>query len=340
MTRENKVYDKYPANISRIGLSIYDPIEVGDPDLWIPTPELEMILNDRLIGLSLLGLPLRTRSKVLKSEVCQALGYQTPSSFKKTHPGFPGQQFDTYIQKADNLQIWNEEISPTRRYVIIRVSSDGIIERIRVITGDILAQYDKTGTLTQKYQARFINKGLGSVELIASQDTDRVSAHLSSTPAHSRFQCSPLENPMSQRLLPIKIVFDKLASLVGMTFADVGYEQERRRGMGLHRLVCQALGYDDYQDDGRFPDLRDQLLEVKLQTSPTIDLGLVLPNATDALGIVFEGDQIRPCDIRYAVFYAETDGKEVKLTHFCLTTGQAFFTRFPQFEGRYINSSP
>ena len=45
MTRDNKVYDKYPANISRTGLSIYDPIEVGNPDLWIPTPELEMIFS-------------------------------------------------------------------------------------------------------------------------------------------------------------------------------------------------------------------------------------------------------------------------------------------------------
>ena len=41
------------------------------------------------------------------------------------------------------------------------------------------------------------------------------------------------------------------------------------------------LGYSRYEDKGQFPDIRHQLLEVKLQTSPTIDLGLVLPSSTE-----------------------------------------------------------
>jgi hypothetical protein len=102
--------------------------------------------------------------------------------------------------------------------------------------------------------------------------------------------------------------------------------------------VCRYLGYADYKDDGRFPDVRHQLLEVKLQTSPTIDLGLVRPDGEEALDVPkIEGKQVRHCDVRYALFYAETDGNQITLTHFYLTTGEAFFNYFPQFQGRVLN---
>ena len=48
----------YVAAIRRSGLSIYDPIEIGDPALWIPAPELEHLLDRSLDGLSLAGFPL------------------------------------------------------------------------------------------------------------------------------------------------------------------------------------------------------------------------------------------------------------------------------------------
>src|SRR5262245_28487827 len=97
------------------------------------------MLNAHLTGISLVGLPLRTRSKVVKAHVCEAMGYPTPLSFQKTQPRFPGQNFDTYIQKSNNLQIWNEEIAPARRYVIIRVSAADKILGVKVVTGETLA---------------------------------------------------------------------------------------------------------------------------------------------------------------------------------------------------------
>jgi len=84
--------------------------------------------------------------------------------------------------------------------------------------------------------------------------------------------------------------------------------------------------------------VRNQLLEVKLQTSPTIDLGLVRPASEEPLDVPKIGlTQVRHCDVRYAIFYARTDGAEVTLTHVYLTTGAAFFTRFPQFQGKVLN---
>ncbi|MCL4473899.1 MAG: restriction endonuclease [Actinobacteria bacterium] len=322
--------------IQQSGLSIYDKIEVGDPNLWIPSPELEIILDEELDGISLAGLPLRTRSKVVKEYVCRSLGYPVPSSFKKTQPRFPGQLFDTYVQKSNNLQVWNEELASTRRYVIIRINSDDVIVRVKVVTGDTLSTLDTTGTLTQKYQARLI-PGAVQVELVSEEDTTLIK--LFTVPGvHLGDIASPISYPLAGELLPIKEIFTRLAGLVGTSFADAGSDQERNRGGELHKLVCQRLGYKDYRDDGQFPDVRHQLVEVKLQTSPTIDLGLVCPNSTEPLDVPkIEDHQIRHCDVRYALFYGNTDGRIVSLTHFFLTTGEKFFSRFPQFQGKVLN---
>lgn len=326
----------FVAAIRRSGLSIYDPIDIGDPELWIPTPELEQLLHAGLRGVSLAGLPLRTRSKVVKEHVCRALGYPVPARFKRTQPRFPGQFFDIYTQKSNNLQVWNEELAPTRRYVLVRVSESDVVTKVKVVTGDTLALLDSTGTLTQKYQARLI-AGDVAAELISNEDTERLRSFVQpglQLPAAA----SPISHPAAKQLLPISEIFERLRSLVGEVFADAGYDQERNRGAALHRLVCQRLGYADYRDDGRFPDVRHQLLEVKLQTSPTIDLGLVRPDSDEALDVPkVEGRQIRHCDVRYAVFYAVTDRSNVTLTNLFLTTGEKFFKRFPQFQGRVLN---
>ncbi len=328
--------EHYIAAIRRSGLSIYDPIKIGNPELWIPTPELERLLYPSLVGISVAGLPLRTRSKAIKKHVCRALGYPVPSSFRKTRPQFPGQLFDVYTQKSNNLQVWNEELAPIRRYVIVRVGDGEIITRVKVVTGNTLALLDTTGTLTHKYQARLILSN-EHAELIATEDTALL---LPFAREGSDFAAvvSPVDHPRAAQLLPIKEVFGRLQPMVGATFPDLGSNQERNRGAALHRLVCQHLGYADYRDDGQFPDVRHQLLEVKLQTSPTIDLGLVCPNSEEPLDVpMIEGCQIRHCDVRYALFHAMTDGKEVTLTHLFLTTGESFFSRFPQFQGKVRN---
>lgn len=334
-TREDNMKD-YAKALRKSGLTIYDEIEIGDPTLWIPSPELEELLHKELQGVSLAGLALRTRSKVTKEHICKTLGYPVPASFKKRQPRFVGQQFDTYVQKSNNLQVWNEELSPTRRYVIIRIDDGGVICRVRVVTGEDLALLDTTGTLTQKYQARLVPKE-AEAELIVDVDTARLQP-LVQADVNLALAANPTDHPSAGRILPIAEIFDRLHPLIGHSFQDAGHDQERNRGAALHELVCRELGYADYRDDGRFPDVRHQLLEVKLQTSPTIDLGLICPDSEEALDVPqVEGEQIRHCDVRYAIFYAATDGATVTLNRFYLTTGQGFFSRFPQFQGKVLN---
>jgi len=50
--KRRKVSPAYVDNIRASGLTIYDPIEVGDLSLWIPTSELQQILDVGLRGIS------------------------------------------------------------------------------------------------------------------------------------------------------------------------------------------------------------------------------------------------------------------------------------------------
>ena len=337
----NKTSSDYREFIKSSGKTIYDPIEIGDTDLWIPTLYLESLLNRGLCGKLLKDsqgrtLPNRTRSKVIKSYSCEALGYPVPKFFKKTKPRFLGQQFDTYAQKSMNLQIWNEELSLTRRYAIIQISDDDVILKVRVINGQELAILDTTGTITTKYQARLEIRNHRQ-ELISVTDTLSIVPYVR-TGVIFDSTIRPTDEPKSGELLPIGEIFNQLSPLVGYSFPDPGMDQERNRGAALHSLICKCLGYSRYEDNGQFPDIRHQLLEVKLQTSPTIDLGLVLPSSNDQLDIQKIGSyHPRHCDTRYAIFYAITDGFLVTLTHLFVSTGADFFTRFRRFKGNITN---
>lgn len=323
-------------NIELSDLTIYDVITTGDPDYWIPSKELEELLNEQLVGINLDGLPLRTRSKVVKTEVCKALGYTAPTTFKKTQPRFLCQNFDVYTQKSNNLQVWNEEISPSRRYVLIRISEDDIITKVKVVTGDILADLDKTGKLTQKYQARLLPI-LENQKLLSIKDTD-VMEYVMGDFRGFDSNISPSSYPYETEIMPISEIYERLRSLIGNRFPYLGAVQERNRGGALHSLVCEALGYANFKDDGQFPDVKHQLLEVKLQTSPTIDLGLFLPNNEEALDITqIKAQSIRMCDVRYAIFYGEIEDNEVVIKKFYLVTGEEFFEHFVQFGGNEVN---
>lgn len=327
---------EYVKRIRDSGIDIYKTIDPADKDLWIPTKELVEILNTGLRGLGLKNLPLRTRSKIVKSKVCSILGYPIPTCFKKVRPRFTGQNLDIYIQKANNLQIWNDEIDKERRYAILKVSSSDIIEAVKVVTGVELAALDTTGTLTQKYQARLIT-GSAKAELISTFDTKPILTSLRLSALPREMTVSPIAPPAPDSLLPIAIIYEQLKRLVGFSFPDSGFDQERKRGTELHKIVCKSLGYKEYKETGQFPDITNQLLEVKLQMSPTIDLGLICPNSKEPLSLRISGNKVRHCDVRYALFSGKTEGGKVTLTNVYLTTGEDFFSRFRQFQGKVIN---
>ena len=310
-----------PRAIASSGLTIYDSL-TEHPELLIESSQLEALLNRALVGLDL-NYPVRTRSKILKSRVCEALGYPAPKSFRKCQPRFPGQNFDTYVQKSNNLQVWNEEVSHARRCVLIRVDQNQRVTKVRVVSGDVIANLDTTGTLTHMYQAASRQKVSRSL-LVSKRDTENF-----------RSACQRNASGVAVGATPIDEVFRRLKALTGTTVANPGIDQERNRGRALHDAVCRRLGKVSWCDDGQFPDITDELLEIKLQTAPTIDLGLICPTSTEPL---LRMPGFRHCDVRSAIFYGVVLDDRVHLDHLVLTTGADFLRFFRRFEGKVRNT--
>lgn len=324
----------YVENIKKSGLTIYDFVSKDNNDLYIPIIELESILDKGMRGFSVNGLALRTRSKVVKSEICRVLGYPVPSSFKKTQPRFLGQNFDTYIQETLNVQIWNEPVDPERRYVFLRVNEEKVISRVKVITGAELVKYDRTGTLTQKYQATMTTRNISV--LFSKSDTSRIDKWATDD-ASVLIDVSPNSMPKKNQLLRIASVYSKLLPMVGKSIDYLDAVQERNRGAELHKMICEHLGYSKYEDDGSYPDLVNQLIEIKLQTSPTIDLGLHSPE-DGADVVVASGATFKSEDIRYVVFEGEVNHDKILLKYLYLVNGKDFTEAFPLFKGKGTNA--
>ena len=323
-------------SIRRHGFDIYESVEATEPALLFPDRELEAYLDHVLVGQILAG-PIRTRSKLAKQLVAEALGYERPSSFMRTTPRFPGQDLDVHVQQDDNLQIWNQEVSPERRYVLIRPDANDIVRRVRVVRGQQVAEWDRTGTLTSKYQAKRIPGRSGSL-LVNESDTDLFLDVLqpAGLAAGDLQDSLSSDTPIPGLVMPISQLFDKLIHLVGIEIGVTGPGQDRVRGELLQALVSDFLGIGEYANFGQWPDIVNQALEVKLQTSPTIDLGLVLPSDTAPARAL--GPKMRHCDARYLVVYGHlmpTGG--VKLTDVVMATGEDFFSEFVQFGGMVKN---
>ncbi len=322
----------YPQNIKQSGLTIYDEILPSDKDLYIPSEILQRLLNATLVGFNVGGMALRTRSKAVKQKICELLGYPVPVRFKKTHPRFPGQNFEVYIQSARNVQIWNADVALDRRYVFVKVDENALVAKVKVISGAELVTYDKTGTLTHKYQA-LMPEG-NSESYVSEKDTCTIEELIcTSASLLDLSQIEPCAPPCSGKLLPVQDIYDKLTPLVGQKVKHISATQERNRGAELHKLVCEKLGFSSYEDNGCYPDIRNQLVEIKLQTSRTIDLGLHSPQE-DCILMNVAGQDVSCKDIRYVIFGGEIRKGAVQLNRLYVVTGKDFPSKFSMVKSK------
>ncbi len=321
--------------VGDLGFDIYEPL-TERPELVYGGAELEEVLRHELVG-SVFAAPIRTRSMLVKQAVCRALGYPVPRAFKRVKPRFPGQDLDVYVQQHDNLQVYNVAgLSPTRRYAVIRVDDASRVVAVRVAEGIELAPFDRTGTLTSKYQAKRRAGSEGS-KLVSATDTPAFRAELD--PRDDIDDATlrgllPVGRPVRGGVLGVRALYDRLLGLVGR---EIEYStSERLRGERLHRLVCEILGLGSYADTGAFPDIVCQALEVKLQTSPCIDLGLVAPDS-EGLALTLS-PRLHHFDARYLVAYGAHDTVVLRIEHIVVSTGADFFTEFQRFGGLVRNS--
>lgn len=259
---------------------------------------------------------------------------------KKGIPKLLNELIDTYIVTTGrnyNLQVWNrnpsvksvlidyndkekENIFTTDiRYILIKVNPiDNIIESIIILTGDYIIQnFGRFGIPTLKHQ--FILSPSNRKDIIEQKkllDTDTLALNdwLSDRPQVKNRSIT--EEFEKGNLYSIEKVYDLVAEHLIGTVLD--YQPTKNRGQALELIVGRLLGYtieDNAQLYGAFPDIRHQLIEVKVQDSPTVDLGKYTPQTKEIIK-----DNITTEDVRYLI--ALTDQENGKIEGILLTTGE------------------
>lgn len=228
---------------------------------------------------------------------------------------------DTYVVTSGdtyNLQVWNRipnSDTPLIRYqndeaiyardirlVLIKVDLlHGLIESIVIMTPEYIENvFGVFGKPTIKQQLLVSNRQRQKIvssntHIHITADTEQMLPHLTShyaTPL--KLSC---DKPESGKIFPIAIINEYVAKhLVGIALLAA---DTKTRGQLLEKKVIELLGYGyDSRLVGGYPDLPNQLLEVKVQDAQTIDLGRYSPQFIETvdkdLGLTTQ-------DIRYLI---------------------------------------
>ena len=308
------------------------------PQLPAMVMSAEKLINSLkpLLGTSfhLSGKP-RTDGSTLRKLIANALLFtgispeSTAESFefvplkKKGVPKLIREMIDTYIVTTGdsyNLQVWNRfpnshsvlvkyingEMIKSRDIRLIFVKIDvekKQIDSIVILTPEYIQnKFGKFGKPTIKHQLLILPKQREAIiksenSILSFPDTKnltyRVRHTYESTPANM------LKEPDFKDLFSTRLLTEMVAkNLIGKTLE---VNDTKNRGQALERLVLQLLGYSEENLQGLaggYPDIPNQLLEVKVQDSPTVDLGKYSPEMEE---LVMEDSNVTTSDIRYLI---------------------------------------
>lgn len=256
---------------------------------------------------------------------------------KKGVPRLLIELLDTYLVTTGdtyNLQVWNRipnsndclveysngDVIESRdiRYVFAKIDSVcNKIESIVILSpNEIENKFGIFGKPTIKHQLLITDKKrsefLCGDLLVESCDSITMSALVKSKYIKPKSMLSKYD---SNDLLSIKVIKERVEGLRGVILAS---SDTKTRGQLLERKVSCLLGYDETDSlVGGYPDIPNQMLEVKVQDSPTIDLGAHSPRIKET--IVCK-DNITTQDVRYLI--ALTDSKTNAIEGIILTCGE------------------
>jgi len=246
---------------------------------------------------------------------------------------------DTYLVTSGNsynLQVWNrnpvsdsvqieyssgETVSARDvRFVFLRAdSSNNRIDSVVILTPDYIEKkFGKFGKPTLKHQMIIpsrIRQEIVSQNLpiLFYSDTPRVAKFVSNifSPPKRQFYSVPEHgDPFSLQIIKSKVV-EPLLGLV------IPADSTKTRGQSLEKIIVKLLGYDLNEDDllaGSYPDILNQLLEVKLQDAATVDLGQLSPEFEE---VILSSPQITTRDIRYLIALADPETQQVQAVILC-----------------------
>ena len=230
---------------------------------------------------------------------------------------------DTYMVTSGdsyNLQVWNrlpanqillvkyesgESLKCTDvRFVFVRIDiQKNTVASIIILTPEYIEQkFGKFGKPTVKQQLLISNKARKSIlasaeKTLSFPDSKKLSYYI----RHDYFppKTGMVTEPDIKNLFSIALIKNLVSKeLIGL---KLDAASTKNRGQALEKKVLQLLGYEVKEKDllyGAFPDIKNQLLEVKVQDIQTVDLGRFSPEREE---IVIESSNLTTFDVRYLI---------------------------------------
>lgn len=313
----------------------------------IGTP-FELTGKTRTDGSNMRKLVLRTFAKFPLPEPSPQSSYSIIPPKEKGVPRILLEYVDTYIVTTGNtynLQVWNRNpasnsiqvqynfgetlLSRDVRFVFLRVDSQTqTISSILVLTPDYIeSRFGRFGKPTIKHQIiippKVRDKALAqNPPGIFCSDTPALSQH---TTGKYAIPTSPIgDKPIFGQLFSLQLLREMLVD--GLIGEPLDQMATKNKGQALERLVACLLGYrirDAELLEGNFPDIPNQALEVKVQDSPTVDLGKFSPQFEEC---VPSCPRLTTLDVRYLI--ALTDAKTSIVQGIILCPGEKLGEHF------------
>lgn len=278
----------------------------------------------KLIAVTLLKYPL--------PEPASSHNYEIMPPKKKGVPKILREFIDTYIVTTGdtyNLQVWNR--NPTSSSVQVRYSDGSVlsakdvrfvfvpidpvaevINSIVILTPEyIQAKFGAFGKPTIKHQLIIPNRVRDLIltrtpPCLLGSDTNALKAILADR--YEKPNSSIHDTPESGRIYALSLIAERFArQLIGMVIPS---DTTKNRGQTLEKIVAEILGYTlgDELLSGNYPDIRNQLLEVKIQDSATVDLGLYSPQFEEAVPAF---PTVTTQDIRYLIALMDSTADKI-----------------------------
>lgn len=237
---------------------------------------------------------------------------------------------DTYIitnNKNYNMQVWNRipdsdmplikyknsgEVLTCKdvRYLMVKVDKN-IITEILLLTPDyIVNHFGKFGVPTIKHQL-IINQAKRDEILkkdipILFENNERM--HFNNINDICIMSTDSIhDTPKIEKIIKIDDIYDIIKNeIIGI---ELKSNSTKLKGQELERIVSEKIGYKILAEDllvGGYPDLPSQLLEVKVQESPTVDLGKYSPQIPE---VIFPTMDVTTEDIRYLIALTDSMNK-------------------------------
>lgn len=249
--------------------------------------------------------------------------YEIVPPKKKGIPKITREFVDTYIVtsgKSYNLQVWNripasdtllikyesgESLKCNEvRFVFVKIDiKQQQIASIIIATPDyIVEQFGKFGKQTVKHQLLISTKARQKIyqsedKILFFRDSKKLSYLI--THDFEGPQNDMVKEARPNELFSLELIKTKVAEkLIGFKLPA---DSTKKRGQALERKVLELLGYSTTNDDllyGAYPDIPNQLLEVKIQDTQTVDLGKFTPENEEVINAELN---ITTYDVRYLI---------------------------------------